>query len=72
MKRPFSKEGGCVVLAAYGVMVECRVTGLGKGNVLASLRGRTCIWYPLPYIQRRKGSVPPECLSVSLCLKEYS
>lgn len=31
MKRPFySKEGGCVVSAAFGDRVECRVTGWGE------------------------------------------
>lgn len=57
----------------HGERVECRVSGWGKGNVLAilPLRGRTCIWYPLPYIQRRKGNVPPECISASLCLRSF-
>lgn len=54
----------------HGDRIECRVTGWGKGNVLAvlPLRGKTCIWYSLPIYPEEKEKCAPRvhfCVTLS-------
>ena len=79
MKRPFySKEGGYVVLAAYGVTVTEWNVGYRMGwNWMACSshndpeRG-SYIWYPLPICPEKKGKcLPKACFCVISALDAF-